>query len=172
MRKMEVLNLVRSDIVANQVSLMERYLDYIDVSDATQKEYHTGLKLFFEYCKEKNINEVKRQDIIEYRNRLQEQGKSANTINLYLVSVKNFFKWLEYEGIYKDVAKNIKAMPVQNTHIRESLDVDQIKELLKHCQDDKEKLIISLAITTGIRCNEMCNIRVQDIVNKNGVNCL
>ena len=169
---MKDLKVIDSNIIANQKVLMERYLNYIDVSTATQKEYYSGLKMFFEYCKDNNINNIQRKDIIEYRDSLRKQGKAANTINLYLVSVKNFFKWLDFEGIYKDIAKNIKALSVQSTHVRESLDVEQIKKLLSYCQDDKEKLIISLAITTGIRCNEMCNIRIQDIVNKNGANCL
>jgi len=166
------LRLLESNIIANQNILMERYLKYIDVSRNTQKEYYSGLKMFFEYCNNRKLDTIQRQDIIEYRDSLKEQGKSANTINLYLVSVKNFFKWLDFEGIYKDITKNIKALPVQNTHIRESLNMDQVKELLSYCQNDKEKLIISLAITTGIRCNEMCNIRVQDIVRKNNANCL
>lgn len=169
---MEFLKSVDSNVIANKNYLIMRYLNYIDVSSTTQKEYYSGLKMFFEYCRQNNINDIERKTIIEYRDHLRNEGKSANTINLYLVSVKNFFKWLEFEGIYKDVTKNIKAMPVQSTHIRESLDVEQVKELLKFCQDDKERLIISLAVTTGIRCNEMCNIRVQDIVNKNGINCL
>lgn len=166
------LKVFEDNIIVNQQKLIERYLKYIDVSLATQKEYYSGLKMFFEYCQKNKLDTIQRKDIIEYRDELQRQGKSANTINLYLVSIKNFFKWLSYEGIYKNIAENIKAMPIQATHIRESLDVEQIKELLKYCQDDKEKLIITLAITTGIRCNEMCNIRVQDIVNKNGANCL
>lgn len=172
MINMEFLKLVDGNVIANKNYLIMRYLNYIDVSVSTQKEYYSGLKMFFDYCKRSNVNDIERKTIIEYRDYLRDEGKSANTINLYLVSVKNFFKWLEFEGIYKDVTKNIKAMPVQSQHIRESLDIYQIKELLRFCQDDKERLIISLAITTGIRCNEMCNIRIQDIVNKNGSNCL
>ena len=159
-------------ILENRENYIKRYLEYIDVSEETIREYSSGLKMFFEYCSINNINNITRQDIIRYRDYLKEQGKSANTINLYLVSIKNFFKWLDYEGIYKDISKNIKALPIETTHIRESLNVDQVKYLLSYCQNDKEKLIISLAITTGIRCNEMCNIRVQDFVEKNGTTCL
>lgn len=166
------LKVIETDVMVRHDELMKKYLDYIDVSKETQKEYSTGLKMFFSYCINNNIKNIQRKDIIDYRNYLQQQGKSANTINLYLVSIKNFFKWLDYEGLYKDISKNIKALPVETTHVRESLNIEQVKELLNYCYTDKEKLIISLAITTGIRCNEMCNIRIQDFVEKNGVTCL
>lgn len=169
---MESLEVLKNQQITNYNELVERYLQYIDVSNSTEKEYYTGLKLFFQYCNVNNIVNITRQDIINYRDYLQEQEKAANTINLYLVSIKNFFKWLDFEGLYKDISKNIKAMPIENTHIRESLDVEQIKVLLDNCKNDKERLIITLAVTTGIRCNEMCNIRVKDFVNKNGTNCL
>lgn len=169
---MENLKLINTDITTNKDNYIKNYLDYIDVSDNTQKEYAIGLKMFFEYCSLNNINNVQRKDIINYREYLKEQGKSANTINLYLVSIKNFFKWLDYQGIYKDISKNIKALPVETTHIRQSLSIEQVRLLLNNCKTDKEKLIINLAITTGIRCNEMCNIRIQDFVMKNDKICL
>ena len=169
---MENLKLYEDGIVKEQEQLVRRYLEYIDVSENTEKEYYSGLKMFFEYCSDNNIVNVERQDIIDYREYLKQQGKSANTINLYLVSIKNFFKWLDFEGLYKDISKNIKALPVETTHIRESLDIEQVKLLLDNCKNDKERIIISLAITTGIRCNEMCNLRVQDFVMKNDKVCL
>ena len=159
-------------IIEKKDLYIQKYLEYIDVADNSNKEYQTGLKMFFEYCNLNNIQNIQRQDIINFREYLKQQGKSANTINLYLVSVKNFFKWLDYEGIYKDITKNIKALPVETTHIRQALDEQQIKDLLNYCQNDKERLIISLAVTTGIRCNEMCNIRLQDFKEKNGKICL
>lgn len=169
---MESLKVIKNENIMNYNDLVKKYLQYIDVSDATEKEYYTGIKLFLQYCNLNNIANITRQDIINYRNYLQQQQKAANTINLYLTSIKNFFKWLDFEGIYKDISKNIKSMPVESTHIRESLDIEQIKLLLDNCKNDKEKLIITLAVTTGIRCNEMCNIRIKDFVNKNGTNCL
>lgn len=159
---MEVLNLVENNFMQKKDYYIQKYLEYIDVSWNTNKEYFTGIKLFFQYCQYNGIDDIQRQDIIDYRDFLKEQGKSANTINLYLVSIKNFFKWLEYEGIYKDISKNIKSLSVETTHIRHSLNIKQIKDILSSCQNDKERLIVNLAITTGIRCNEMCNIRIQD----------
>lgn len=155
-------------VIEKKDELIRKYFEYIDVSDKSCKEYNTGLKMFFQYCSDNNIINIARQDIINFREDLKRQGKSANTINLYLVSIKNFFKWLDYEGIYKDISQNIKALPVESTHIREAISEEQVKDILRNCQNDKEKIIIYLGITTGIRCNEMCNIRLQDFKQKDG----
>lgn len=149
-------------IVDNNQQYIEKFLNYIDVSENTVKEYSAGLKRFFLYCKDNNINRVERNDIINFREFLKSNGKEANTINLYLASVKSFFKWLEYEGVYKDITRNIKSISVDCKHKREPLSLEQIKKVLSACQTEKEKLIIKLSVTTGLRCNELCNIRIQD----------
>ena len=53
---MENLKLINTDITTNKDNYIKNYLDYIDVSDNTQKEYAIGLKMFFEYCSLNNIN--------------------------------------------------------------------------------------------------------------------
>lgn len=160
------------NVIANKEQYIQKFLDYIDVSDNTIKEYSAGLKRFFQYCFEKNITQVERGTIIEFREELKSLQKSPSTINLYLASVKNFFKWLEYEGLYKDVTRNIKALSVERHHKREAVTVEQLKQMLSVCKDARERLIILIASSTGLRCNELTNIRVQDFVDKNGTICL
>lgn len=169
---MESLINYKNDLIQNRNVYLKSFLEYVDVSKLTEKEYETGIRMFFDYCITNEVKDVTRNDIIEYRNNLQQQGKAANTINLYLTSIKTFFKWLSFQGIYKNIADNIKSLPVETTHIRQSLSLDQAKKLISMCQDDREELVLELALTTGIRCNEMCNIRIQDFVQKNDKICL
>lgn len=160
------------NVIANKEQYIQKFLEYIDVSNNTIKEYTAGLKRFFQYCYDNEINQIERQNIIDFREELKQLGKEPSTINLYLASVKNFFKWLEYEGLYKDITRNIKSLPVEKGHKREAVTVEQLKLMLASCKDEREKLIVLLAISTGLRCNELRNIRVQDFINKNGTICL
>lgn len=167
----EILN-IKQNVIANKEQYIQKFLEYIDVSNNTIKEYTAGLKRFFQYCFDNNIEKVERQDIINFREFLKESEMQPSTINLYLASIRNFFKWLEYEEAYKNITQNIKSLPVERGHKREAITVEQIKHILSFCKDEREKLIILITITTGIRCNELRNIRVQDFINKNGVVCL
>lgn len=163
---------VNTNVIANKEQYIEKFLEYIDVSNNTIKEYAAGLKRFFKFCYDNQIQEVGRQDVIDFREFLKSSNREPSTINLYLASVKNFFKWLEYEGVHKDITRNIKALPVEKGHKREAVTVEQLKMMLSFCKDKRERLILLITISTGLRCNELRNIRITDFIERNGTVCL
>ena len=148
--------------------LVERFLNYIDVSENTIQTYKYSLKQWALYLYENNINIPTRQDVLNYKELLMKKH-SANTTNLYLVSLKNFYKWLEYEEITKDITKNIKSISVEKCFNKRGLTQEEIKRLLLNCKDLKEEVFITLAITCALRSNELSNIRLKDFYNDNGV---
>lgn len=141
--------------------LIQRFLNYIDVSENTTKAYNVGLIQFNEYLKANNIKEPTREDIIEFREYLLETHK-PKTVNLYLIAVKNFYSWLEYEGITKDISKKIKGIKLEQRHLKRGLSQEEIKRVLGVCKDIREELLVKLMITCGLRCNEVVNIEIQD----------
>ena len=141
--------------------LIKRFLNYIDVSENTTKAYNVGLIQFNEYLKANNIKEPTREDIIGFREYLLETHKPKTT-NLYLVAVKNFYSWLEYEGITKDISKKIKGIKLEQRHLKRGLSQEEIKQVLGVCKDIREELLVKLMITCGLRCNEVVNIEIQD----------
>ena len=155
----------------NIVDLKQRYLDYIDVSENTVKTYDVGLLQFIQYLNDNNIRFPTREDIINFRNYLQAYHKPT-TVNSYIIAVRNFFDWLEYEGISKNIAKKIKGIKVGNEHKRNALSVEQCKLVLDNAKDLREKVLFLLTTTCGIRANEIVNIRLQDFKEKDGKTCL
>ena len=141
--------------------LIQRFLNYIDVSENTTKAYNVGLIQFNEYLKANGIKEPTRETIIEFREHLLETHK-PKTVNLYLIAVKNFYSWLEYEGITKDISKKIKGIKLEQRHLKRGLSQEEIKQVLGVCKDIREELLVKLMITCGLRCNEVVNIEIQD----------
>lgn len=154
------------DLVLQETRIVERYLDYIDVTQKSIDTYKRGLKSFFLYMKSKGINNPTREDLIDYRETLKTDGHSLSTVNTYLISIRNFFKWLEYEDIYKDISKNIKGVTVSREHKREPLTKEQIDLVLKNVENTREKVIFLLGLCCGCRANEICNIQIRDFVKK------
>ena len=148
---------------------IERYLDYIDVSDNTIKTYNVGLLQFIDYLKNNNIQEPIREDVIAFRECLKEEQLKPNTINAYLIAVRNFYNWLEYEGITKDITKKIKGIKLERKHLKRGLSLDEIKKVLSVCKDIREELIIKIMINCGLRCNEVVNIKLTDFYNDKGI---
>lgn len=162
------------EIKENQINLKEyayKFLDYIDVSENTIMTYKVGLKNFFEYLKESRITMPTREDVIEYRNYLINNLKPT-TANSYMIAVRNLFNYLEYEGIIKNITKNIKGINVGNEHKRESLTKEQCLDILNNAHNVREKVLFLLATTCGIRANELVNIRLEDFKEKQGKICL
>ena len=156
----------------NQIMLkdyIERYLDYIDVSDNTIKTYNVGLLQFIDYLKSNNIQEPIREDVIAFREYLKEEQLKPNTINAYLIAVRNFYNWLEYEGITKDITKKIKGIKLERKHLKRGLSLEEIKKVLSVCKDIREELIIKIMINCGLRCNEVVNIELTDFYNDKGI---
>lgn len=154
------------DLVLQETGIVERYLDYIDVTQKSIDTYKRGLKSFFLYMKSKGIKNPTREDLIDYREMLKTDGHSLSTVNTYLISIRNFFKWLEYEDIYKDISKNIKGVTVSREHKREPLTKEQIDLVLKNVENTREKVIFLLGLCCGCRANEICNIQIRDFVRK------
>ena len=154
------------DLVLQETRIVERYLDFIDVTEKSIDTYKRGLKSFFLYMKSKGIKNPTREDLIDYRETLKTDGHSLSTVNTYLISIRNFFKWLEYEDIYKDISKNIKGVTVSREHKREPLSKEQIDLVLKNVENTREKVIFLLGLCCGCRANEICNIQVKDFVKK------
>lgn len=152
----------------NYQDLIGRFINYIDVSENTMITYKRSLKQFFRYLKNNNIINPTRDNILEFKEYLKENNK-PNTVNLYLASVKNFFKWLEYEDITKDITKNIKSVKMSKNHIKRGLTKEEIKKVLDNCRNTREELLIKLMITCALRTNEVVNIRLDDFYIESGV---
>lgn len=148
--------------------LMQRYFNYIDVCDNTIKTYNVGLIQFNEYLKNNNIKTPTREDIINFREYLKENHK-PNTVNAYLIAVRNFYSWLEYEDITKDITKKIKGIKLERTHLKRGLSQEEIRNILSVCKDIREELLIKIMITCALRINEVANIRLEDFYNDKGV---
>lgn len=159
----EIMNTRDLDIL----SLKEEYLSYIDVSDNSVNTYNVGIKAFAEYLKEKDVKRPTRADVINFREYLKEEH-TIPTINSYLIAVRNFFRFLEYNGIYKNIAENVKGLRDTELHKRNALTLEQCNLLIENAKDDREKIIILLALTCGLRINEITNVRIEDFKQENG----
>lgn len=161
-----VLNENKKIIVKEYIG---RFLDFIDVSDNTIKTYNVGLLQFIQYLKGHNIQEPTRENVIEFREYLKEEHLKPNTINAYLIAIRNFYNWLEYEGITKDITKKIKGIKLERKHLKRGLSVEEIKKVLSVCKDIREELMLKIMINCGLRCNEVVNIQLEDFYDDKGI---
>lgn len=159
------------NFIERKDQLKKDFLNYIDVSTKTQETYQNGLNAFYEYIYTKDIKNPSREDILGFREYIKEY-LSVSTVNTYMIGIRNFFKWLEYSGIYENITENVKGLKISDTHRKESLTQDQCQKILEKAKDRREKAIFLLAITCGLRANELVNIRLGDFKLKQDKICL
>jgi len=147
--------------------LKEDFISYIDVSELTLKSYNDGLKSFFAYINQKGIKNPTREDVKAYRDELYET-KASNTVNSYLCSLRVFFNFLEARGIYSNITKDIKNIKTSKMPKKQVLSIEECKAIYNALTDKRERLIFSLAITTGLRASEIANAKIDNIKILNG----
>lgn len=100
--------------------------------------------------------------------------KSASTVQLYLTSAKIFFKWLNQENVYPNIADNLKSrVKINHEHKKDALDASNAGKLIKNCQGDsikakRDRAILALMMTAGLRTIEVSRADVEDMVREFG----
>ena len=169
------IDIFKNDIANNDKEiifskqLLNKFINYTDVNDITLKGYRTDLKAFFKYLNDNDIKQPNREDIKEYKEYLKKANLTTGTKQQYFRACKHLFKWLASEGIYPNIADNIKGFKnnADNTK-KESFNESDIKTIINKIDTSNEigkrdLAIILLILTGGLRINEVRNIDIQDI---------
>lgn len=126
-------------------------------SKKTIKAYLACLHSYFKYAK----SVPKNPDIEKIRKYLLEKlenKQSSQTVNLYLMAIKYFYKEIAKSECKIDIkfAKSPSKLPVV-------LSRKEIEKIIKVLDNIKHRTIISLSYGAGLRVSEAINLRVRDI---------
>jgi len=121
---------------------------------------------------------IEYQHLANIRNILQEQQKSANTINLTLSALKGVMKaCFNLKLISADqllLLNDIKRVRGKRLPSGRSLSKQEIKKIYRACEQDKttagkrDQAIIATMLASGIRRSEVANITLDDYNSRNG----
>ena len=157
-------------------NMLNRFVRYIDVSQLSVRSYISGVKKFLGYLSEKGITTPTRETILSYKKALCEKY-AANTVALYLSSIRRFFAWTESEGLYANVTAGIKSPKIEKTHRRDAFGANELREIISGIKRDgvegkRNYAIFTLIASCGLRCIEVVRANVGDIHRVAGVTVL
>lgn len=145
------------------------YMNYIKIerqlSKNTYDGYYRDLKDFFAFTKKeyKNIN---KNDIINYIEYLSKKN-NPKTVNRHIVSIKNYYKFMEKKNKItinpcEDITglKMTKSVPrvLSENDIEKLLNID-----LNNAYDYRNKAMLELMYSSGLRVSELLNLEVNNI---------
>ena len=153
-------------------------MNYIKIERGLSKNtydgYYTDLKDFFEKINKEYIN-ITKEDIIKY---IEIIGKSDNprTVNRHIVSIKNYFKYMKkLNKININPCEDITGLKLPKTipHVLSEDDINKLLDInLKDAYDYRNKAMLELMYSSGLRVSELLKLEVNDIdFDSNIVRC-
>lgn len=151
------------------MEILYRYYDYLSMySISTKETYYECVKLYLKYLEDTYgkvnpiiICNVNQSDIYNYIAYMDNLNKNSKKIRLY--AIKNFYKFLRLDNLFEDI-----KLYDYNKKVPRILSSSQCRLLMNYYKDKRNRLIVYLFLTTGIRLSELAGIRTEDVdfINK------
>ena len=154
---------------------LKDFLSYITsekgLSKNTQIAYQHDLIKFFKHLEPdapKSVSEINQEHVITFLKSLESVGYKESSQARALIAIKVFFHFLKREeyidqdlGQYLDTPKLWQTLPDVLSH-------DEMKRLLEQPKLDtfnglRDKAILELLYSTGIRVSELCSLSIYDV---------
>lgn len=159
-------------------SLITEYIQWVEndreKSQNTVKNYLSDLIIFDKYINEHypnlQLTEVTRQQVREFSLYMKNTMEwSNNTRRRRIVSLRNFYEYLYQEHYIKESPTDrvelppvLERNPVYLTEKQAIKLVDMTESQNKSCKS-RDRLILMLFLTTGLRAEELTNIKLNHI---------
>ena len=158
------------------MKLIQNYLDYLSLekrySHHTIKAYNTDLTIFALFLKNFYDTKIHKASHKMIRSWLVEElnkGNSATTINRKITSLKSFYKYLlklkkvDSNPTLKIISSRTSKKLPQFIGVEDMHDLLNKLELKDDFSGLRDKLIIEIFYSTGIRLSELINIKIVDV---------
>lgn len=145
------------------------FLSELDAAHSTKETYARVIRIFSRYLKENGITLPHKMDVIQYKEHLKESGKSANTIQNYIIGVKQIFKWaVENEYYHEDITRGVKGVKLPKEHQRDALTREQVRAVATTfdrttLKGKRDYALYVLMVTTGARTIELVRANIGDL---------
>lgn len=161
----------------NQITLLsenmfEKWLKFAQVKEQSVDTYQHAIKCLANYFAEREITAPTREDLINFRDYLK-QNYAISTANLYLTAGKLFFSFLQVEGYIKvNPAEHLKGFKQSPEHKKDALAPEDVKVILNSISTQspngkRNKAMLALMVTAGLRTIEVSRANVEDIFKRN-----
>jgi len=153
----ELTTKVSQDVRAYQMFFVAKKVE--GMSDKSLAYYKGRIDHFFRVI-QRSISEITTDDVRYF---LASRKVSATTLNNERRVLSSFFGWLQVEE-YITVnpmlrIKNIKQPKV----IKSPFTQQEIEEIRDACRTLRERAIVELLLSTGMRREELCNLDISDV---------
>ena len=169
---------MKPDKKLDQKIYLNEYIEYLNdikgYSLNTITSYKNDIKQYLKYLSDKNINYYETEEYVKYLNK-NKYAKSS--INRKIASINKFYEWCQERNYLKETKyKKIKYIK-QEKKLPDILTSNYINKLLNSLPTEnpknlRDRTIIELLYSSGLRVSELTNLRINDIKNNGSIKVL
>jgi len=143
---------------------LSNVLNSKDYAPRSIRNYVQEIRLLFGYYNDVDPKDLVQKDLIHYLNFIKkEHGVGRDKCRLFAASCSFFYKFV----LRSPVVFASELYPRKEFKLPEILSQEQIIKLLTSIKNPKHKLIVALFYGTGMRLNELCHLKMEQIDRKN-----
>ncbi len=132
-------------------------------SKGTIRQYKYTLQRMFKFLGNRKYSEIGTADIMAWLAGLKMSGMKSSSVRNNRSNVSPFFSWLYTNRMIErnpcDPIKTIKV-PSEEKKAFSSEEIDTIRTI---CQSPYERALVETLLSTGLRINELCNLKLEDV---------
>jgi|GEM_PF-1466558 len=151
----------------NTYELLEEYKMFLKLegkSKNTIKTYLWGVNKFLEVAQDIDLETANNREIMRCLARLTtKRSYDKNTLRLIIRALSSFFKYLGRP----ELSEQLHA-PKTDKRLPKFISEEEVYKLVSEANNLRNKLIILVLYTTGMRVSELCNLKVSDIMFDSG----
>ncbi|MBQ3475413.1 MAG: site-specific tyrosine recombinase XerD [Bacilli bacterium] len=152
-----------------KINEINDYINYLSLerqlSNNTVDGYKRDLLDFYKFTN-KSYKKVTKNDVIDYITYLNKKI-GAKSINRHIVSIKNYFKFLERNNmINTNPTNDITGLktPKKMPRVLSEEDIDKLLDIeLKDAYSYRNKAMLELMYSSGLRVSELLDLRISNI---------
>jgi len=154
--------------------ILRRYYQYLKLeksfSENTIDAYQRDLQKFFRFLAENQRNplEVQLDDFHQFAATLHDIGIHPTSLYRIMMGVRNFYRFLVMTCELDNDPTELLDLPQKPQHLPDILTVDEIDAIeniidLSQPEGQRNKTMIEVMFSCGLRVSELCNLRLSDL---------
>ena len=145
--------------------ILKRYVACLRVggkSEGTVKQYVSTCMRLSDLIG-RPFSEMTATDIWYYLGELKAKGNQNRSIENQRANLSAFFQWMTVEElIEKNPCLKVKPIKVEDK-IRLPFTSVQLDTLRIHCKDSRQRALLEVLVSSGVRCAELCSLKRSDV---------